>query len=44
MKPAFSDFYSRQYYRIKSPGLVEHLAFAIDETRFKNMGFPRDEE
>ena len=30
-KPAFSDFYSRECYRIKFPSLVEALVSAMDE-------------
>lgn len=31
VKPAFSNFYSRECYRIKLPSLVEAVVFAMDE-------------
>lgn len=31
VKPDFSDFYSRERYRIKFPSLVEALGSAMDE-------------
>lgn len=40
MKPALSDFYKREHYRIKPLSLVELLAFPAVKTRFRMWALP----